>query len=197
VLTHPQRDHIGGAEDVLDELPVGAVLDPGIPSDSPEERAALGAARKRQVRIVVARAGEALRVGALRLQVLWPDGPGTREDDPNNHAIVLVASYGQTDALFTADAESDVTGRLHLPPVEILKVAHHGSDDPGLTEELKGLQPRVAVISVGADNDYGHPTPATVATLEAVPGLALYRTDRQGRIVVESDGARISVRTER
>jgi competence protein ComEC len=197
VLTHPQRDHIGGAEEVLDELSVGAVLDPGIPSESAEERAALVAAKQRRVRIVLAREGKALRVGPLRLRVLWPDGPGTPGDDPNNHAVVLVATYGQTDALFTADAESDVTGHLQLPPVEILKVAHHGSDDPGLADELKELQPRIAVISVGADNDYGHPTPATVATLTAVPGLALYRTDRDGRIVVESDGSRVSVRTER
>jgi competence protein ComEC len=126
--------------------------------------------------------------------VLWPDGSGPPGDDPNNHAIVLVASYGKTDALFTADAESDVTGHLHLPPVEILKVAHHGSDDPGLADELKTIQPRVAVISVGAHNDYGHPSPATVSTLAAVPGLALYRTDRDGRVVVESDGQSISVR---
>jgi competence protein ComEC len=128
---------------------------------------------------------------------VWPDGPGTPGDDPNNHAVVLVASYGQTDALFTADAESDVTGRLQLPPVEILKVAHHGSADDGLDDELKELRPRIAVISVGAGNDYGHPTQSTLSTLGAVPGLAVYRTDVNGRVVVESDGRRISVRTSR
>ena len=197
VLTHPQRDHIGGAKDVLEQLRVGAVLDPAIPSDSAEERSARAVARKRGVRIIVARAGETFRIGALKLRVLWPDGPGTQGDDPNNHAVVLVASYGQTDALFTADAESDVTGRLQLPPVEILKVAHHGSADAGLADELKELRPRIAVISVGAGNDYGHPTASTLATLGAVPGLALYRTDLNGRVVVESDGRRISVRTSR
>jgi competence protein ComEC len=195
VMTHPQRDHVGGAEAVLSSLRVGTVLDPAIPSKNEEEHAALAEARKRGVQVVVARAGEAFRIGALHLQVLWPDGPGTAGDDPNNHAVVLVASYGQTDALFTADAESNVTGHLRLPPVEILKVAHHGSADPGLADELKQIQPRIAVISVGAGNDYGHPTPSTVATLDAVPGLALYRTDRDGRVIVESDGARISVLT--
>ena len=124
VLTHPQRDHIGGAAQVLRKLNVGAVLDPAIPSESPDERSARSAARERGVKIIVARAGEAFRIGALRLRILWPDGPGTPGDDPNNHAVVLVASYGQTDALFTADAESDVTGRLQLPPVEILKVGN-------------------------------------------------------------------------
>jgi competence protein ComEC len=194
VLTHPQRDHVGGAADVLEHVQVRSVLDPGIPSRSSDEQEALAAARKRHIRIVLARAGEGFRIGALSLRVLWPDGPGPPGDDPNNHAIVLIASYGRTDALFTADAESDVTGRLHLPPVEILKVAHHGSADPGLADQLEQLRPRIAVISVGAHNDYGHPSPSTIAALSAVPGLSLYRTDRDGRVVVESDGERITVR---
>jgi competence protein ComEC len=109
----------------------------------------------------------------------------------------MVASFRSVDTLLTADAESNVTGSLHAPPVEILKVGHHGSSDPGLPRLLSQIRPKIAVISVGAHNDYGHPSPSTIAALQAVPGLVLYRTDRDGRIVVESDGARISVRTER
>jgi competence protein ComEC len=86
---------------------------------------------------------------------------------------------------------------LHVPPVEILKVAHHGSDDPGLPRLLEQIHPRVAVISVGTHNDYGHPKATTIAALAALPGLAVYRTDRDGRVVVESDGKAMTVRTER
>ena len=197
VLTHPERDHVGGAAEVIGRFPVGLVLDPAIVSESADERSAREAVRRRHVRLVVARAGQGFRVGGLRLRVLWPDGPGAPGDNPNNHAVVVLASYGQVDLLLTADAESDVTGGLRAPPVEILKVAHHGSADPGLPSLLKRIRPRIAVISVGADNDYGHPDPGTVAALESVPGLALYRTDRDGRVVVESDGRRISVRTDR
>lgn len=197
VLTHPQRDHVGGAAEVLGSFPVGVVLDPGIQSESVDERSAREAARRGHVRLVVARAGEAFRIGRLRLRILWPDGPGAPGDDPNNHAIVVLASFGQVDVLMTADAESDVTGRLRVPPVEILKVAHHGSADPGLPSLLDRIRPRIAVISVGAENEYGHPDPGTVAALESIPGLAVYRTDRDGRVVVESDGRRISVRTDR
>ena len=198
VLTHPQRDHVGGAADVIDRMPVGFVLDPGIPTRSGDERAARAAAQRHGLRVVLARVGETFRLGLLRLQVLWPDGPGAPGEDPNQHAIVLLASYGQIDALLTADAESDVTLPLHLPSVEVLKVAHHGSADAGLAELLERLRPRVAVISVGAHNDYGHPTASTIATLRRFPGLALYRTDQDGGVTLESDdGARLTVTSER
>jgi competence protein ComEC len=85
---------------------------------------------------------------------------------------------------------------LDLPAIEILKVAHHGSEDEGLAALLHVLHPTVAVISVGQKNDYGHPAPSTLATLDGFPGLSLYRTDEDGRVTVESDGSRIVVRTD-
>jgi competence protein ComEC len=90
-----------------------------------------------------------------------------------------------------------VTLPLRPPPAEILKVAHHGSADAGLPALLDLVRPRVAVISVGAGNDYGHPAPSTVSALEALPRLDLYRTDEDGRVVLETDGRRVSVREER
>ena len=194
VLTHPQRDHIGGAAEVIDRFQVDLVLDPGIPAQSSDARAALVAARKRGVRVVLTRAGAVYRLGRLRLQVLWPDGPGRPDDDPNEHAIVLLASYGEVDAFLPADAESSVTFALRPPPVEILKVAHHGSSDPLLPALLRRLRPEVAVLSAGEDNAYGHPAPSTLA---ALAGVRVYRTDRNGRVTLESDGRVVSVRTER
>ena len=79
----------------------------------------------------------------------------------------------------------------------MLKVAHHGSADAGLLDELRVLRPRIAVISVGHGNDYGHPRPQTIEALRAVPGLRLFRTDEDGRVVVESDGRTLSVETAR
>jgi competence protein ComEC len=101
------------------------------------------------------------------------------------------------DALLTADAESPVTLPLNPPPVEIFKVAHHGSADEGLERLLELTKPRVAIVSCGRDNDYGHPTPTTMATLEAAPALEVFRTDLDGRVVVETDGERISTWSER
>jgi competence protein ComEC len=197
VLTHPQRDHIGGAATVLQRLGVDRVLDPRLAASGPEERDALKAAAEHGVEIVEARAGRAFKLGRLRLRILWPNRAGAESEDPNQLAVVLLASYGETDALLTADAETDVTAPLLSTHVEILKVAHHGSADPGLDDELRELRPAVAVISCGRGNDYGHPRQSTLDALEASPGLSLFRTDENGRVVVESDGERVSVRTDR
>jgi competence protein ComEC len=197
VLTHPQRDHIGGAPRVVDRLDVEAIAEPGIEAPSPDREAVLAAARRLGIPVVVVHSGEVFELGKLELRVLWPDDPGLPSEDPNQHAVVALASYGATDVLLTADAESDVTARLHLRPVEVLKVAHHGSEDPGLPDLLRVLRPSIAVISVGAHNDYDHPRPETLAALEAQPGLRTLRTDVNGRIVVESDGRTLTVRSDR
>jgi competence protein ComEC len=193
VLTHPQRDHVGGAAEVLERVDVETILDSGIREPSADWSAAFAVARRDRVRVVTARAGQRFRVGRLRLAMLWPDGPAPPGADPNDHAIVIVASYGDVDALLTADAEGNVTVPLRPPPVEILKVAHHGSADERLPALLKLLRPELALVSVGSGNDYGHPAPSTTAALESFPGLEVYRTDRDGRVTVETDGERIFV----
>ena len=196
VLTHPQRDHVGGAADVIRQLRVGVVLDPDLAATGPEYDEAIAAAAERGTVVRTVRAGSELKAGGLRLRVLWPPDPGLPSEDPNLNAVVLAASFGETDVFLPADAESEVTRRLHLSQFEVLKVAHHGSEDPGLEAGLRILRPEVAVISSGRGNDYGHPRPETLAALATVAGLAVYRTDQHGRVVVESTGRGLSVRTE-
>jgi competence protein ComEC len=193
VMTHPQRDHVGGAADVIRRIHVGEVLEPGLAATGPESEEALVVARARGVHVAVVRAGTRFRAGGLVLDVLWPKDAGSPSEDPNQNAVVLIATYGETDVYLSADAESDVTARLPLRAVEIMKVAHHGSEDPGLSNELRTLRPRIAVISCGKNNDYGHPRPETLAALAGSPGLAVYRTDEDGRVVVESDGRSLAV----
>ena len=197
VLTHPQRDHVGGAAEVLEHVRVDRILDPAIPNESADEAAALAAAHERRVPIVEARAGVVFRLGRLRLELLWPDGNHPPGVDPNLRATVILASYGKVDALLTADAETPVTLPLRPPPAEILKVAHHGSADEGLPRLLQLTRPLVAVISCGRDNDYGHPAPTTITALTAAPRLDVFRTDQDGRVVIETDGERISTWSQR
>ena len=100
---------------------------------------------------------------------------------------------GSFSAFLPADAESDVFGSLDLEPVTVLKVAHHGSADPGLPEALARLRPQLAAIEVGRHNPYGHPTSQALGALRAVPRL--YRTDRDGTVRVTVDHGHMSVTT--
>ena len=111
---------------------------------------------------------------------------------------MLLATYGEVDVLLTRrrrDGRDRV--RCSRAAIEVLKVAHHGSEDPGLEAELRELRPAVAVISCGRGNDYGHPRAETLAALDTVPGLSLYRTDRRraDRGRVATDGACRSARS--
>jgi competence protein ComEC len=174
---------------------VGAVLDGAAtaPGDPRAEAAVERAIAQSGARRILPHAGQRLAVGRFGLDVLWPPpdppAPGT---DPNLRAIVLHVRRGALDLLLTADAESPVTGALDLPQVEILKVAHHGSDDPGLPELLERTRPRLAAIEVGADNDYGHPTASTLRALAAA-NVPVVRTDRDGTVRVALTGRTLQV----
>ncbi len=198
VITHAHRDHVGGASPVLRRLAVGT-------ADRPDAAAAPGSTSRRCVELPIGSVfrsyrrawGEHTRSANSTCGVLWPDHAGSPDEDPHLHGTVLLATYGSLDLLLTGDSESAVTRSLPLRQVEVLKVAHHGSSDEGLAAELRVLRPRVAVISVGAHNDYGHPRPDTLAALRGRHGVAVYRTDESGRIVLESDGRSLTIRTER
>jgi competence protein ComEC len=197
VVTHAQADHDGAAAAVLRALPVALVLDgrDGV-RDQPGARMATEAGR-RHVRLVAARAGEMLRVGAVVIRVLWPEPAAAQakaDVDPNQRAIVAEAQADGVRVLLTADAESDVLDRLDLRAVDILKVSHHGSADPGLPALLERLHPRLAAIEVGRHNTYGHPSPTTVQALRA-GGVAVFRTDRDGSIRVEPSRGALRVQT--
>ena len=197
VVTHAQADHDGGAAAVLAAIPVGLVLDGRDGVREPLGARMAAEARRRAMAVVPPEAGQTLRAGAIELHVLSParEQPEAHAGaDPNQRAIVAEARVGEFRMLLTADAESDVLSLLDLGRVDVLKVPHHGSADPGLPALLERMRPRVAAIEVGAHNTYGHPVPATVRALEA-GGATVYRTDRDGNVRLEQEGGVLRVRT--
>ncbi|HSR94670.1 MAG TPA: MBL fold metallo-hydrolase, partial [Solirubrobacterales bacterium] len=189
IVTHDQSDHAGGVRELLGEMPIGRLLYAVLRRSTLAEVRAAGIPTGR-----LGMGGE-LRDGRLRLEVIWPPADllagSHRGQDPNLLAIVMVARWRRFSMLLTADAEAETTP-LDPGPVDVLKVAHHGSDDAGLGRLLDRTRPRLAVISVGADNPFGHPTPATLATL-AAHGVRTLRTDRDGTIVLDVDRNSIQV----
>ena len=193
VVTHDQADHEGGAPGVLAGHRVGLVLDGAAGDRTSEHLALVRAAAAAHARRIAPQRGQVLRAGRIRVDVLWPPWPPPDPGgDPNQRAIVALVHVGRFDLLLPADAESDVTAPLTLPPVDALKVAHHGSEDPGLPDLLQRLRPRVAVIEVGRRNTYGHPTPQALDAVTA-SGAALYRTDRDGTVRLTVTGDRLRV----
>ena len=181
VITHDQSDHAAGVEELLGEFPVGRLIFGRLSRRTIVAAAEAGAVSQRVA------AGQELRSGRLRLRVLWPPSELLREaggdEDPNQLALVLEARWDDFTMLLTADAEAESVP-LDPGPVDVLKVAHHGSDDAGLGSLLDRIRPRLAVISVGEGNPYGHPTPGTLAVLarHRVPTL---RTDEDGDVVID------------
>jgi competence protein ComEC len=179
VLTHDESDHDGGLPAVLASTSARQLLI-GQGTDVRACRAIscppIGSLAR----------GDVLRMGRLSVRVLWPPATPTRPDpaaDRNLRALVLLVRWRRFRALLTADAEQ---GFAPVEPghVDVLKVAHHASDDPGLDALLDRATPALAVISVGAGNSYGHPTPATLAKL-AEHGVETMRTDADGEVEID------------
>lgn len=199
VMTHGSADHEGAAAGILRAMPVGMLFDGGGPDHRTGGlRAAVDEARRRRIPVVETDRGQTIRAGPIDLRVLWPDRrrPPPPGADPNLSATVLDARLGGIRALLPADAEGEVTTRLRIGPVDVLKVAHHGSSDPELPTLLEQVRPRVAVIPVGP-NTYGHPHPRTVGALRAgVPMVR--RTDRDGTVrIVPGQGGAMTVGSAR
>jgi competence protein ComEC len=191
VVTHEQSDHSGGIRELLGGFPVSHLAYARVGRRLLDQARAAGVVRDRLA------AGASVRDGGLRLEVLWPPRELLASPlggaDPNTQALVLLARWRDFSMLLTADAEAEAVP-IDSGPVDVLKVAHHGSDDAGLDALLNRISPRLAVISVGADNPYGHPTPATLATLGA-HGVPTLRTDLDGTVELDVRQGMVTVET--
>lgn len=197
-LSHPHADHVGGAASLFGALHPALFLDPGYVGTTPPYLAALAAARADGIPWRRVHPGDSLVVDEAVVTALAPDSAwASGLDDANLASTVLLVRVGSVRMLLTGDAEAPEEAWIqsHTPGAlraDVLKVAHHGSNT-GTTESfLAAVQPRLALVSVGANNSYGHPDREVLERLAAA-SVPVLRTDLSGTIIVRTDGTRLEV----
>ncbi|ARE79130.1 hypothetical protein B6R96_23565 [Streptomyces sp. Sge12] len=194
LLTHFHADHVGGLSGVLRDRSVGVIQATALEEPPGQAEFVRRTATAAGVPIVRAVQGERRRAGAFEWQVLWPPPAGPPPEGPNDASVALLVRGAGLTLLLLGDLEPPAQQGLlrahpHLGPVDVLKVAHHGSahQDPELYARVR---PRLALVPVGVGNRYGHPAPGTLARLREM-GATVLRTDIDGSIAVAGAGVRL------
>lgn len=204
VGTHPHADHIGAMEQIIAHYKIGAYYMPDAQNQTRMFEKLLDALTEHNINVKQAVGGKTSTIGwddAVEVRILSPL-PDVEYDDLNDSSVILHVQYGNTSILLTGDAESfaEKAALKALPEnyfrSTVLKVGHHGSSSSSSGAFLDAVDPSIAVVSLGKDNDYGHPHKEVVAALEA-RDIPLYRTDTQGTIHITLDGEGYAVETEK
>jgi competence protein ComEC len=187
VVSHTDADHIGGLEGVLENCEVGMLVHPNTRNNGQAGRL-LALAEEMGVDVRTMRAGDCLGCGEIELSACWPPQDLPPGASVNEYSLVLCAT-GPGFSLFLpgdigGEGEEMMLERAEELECDIIKVPHHGGFSPGNDELFSRVDPDIAVVSVGADNPYGHPARTTLAALEQ-RGCVVYRTDERGDIVIQ------------
>ena len=197
VLTHPHADHIGGADMVLKNYTVKTVIMPDKAATSGVYESMLNALEANGADLELAEPGMTFSIGDLNCKIL---APLKKYSDANDVSVVIRATFGEVSMMFTGDAEGNLEGQSEKDIIatysaselqcDFLKVGHHGSDTSTSPAFLKAVGPKIAAISVGTGNKYGHPVQSTLDALSAA-AVKTYRTDFEGSLVFVCDGKTI------
>ena len=213
VMTHAHADHIGKADKVIAQYGVKELVYNGIPSTSKYFINALKAAKANGTQQVKVKAGDVLDFGnGVSFEIISPSQSLIDEDtaaikakkkvDVNNESVVGRLTFGNFAMLFTGDAEGPVEKDMAASygkklKCQVLKAGHHGSKTSSTAEFLKLVQPESVVMSLGVNNQYGHPHEALLNRLQKQGVKNIYRTDANGTITIVSDGSSYSITTEK
>ncbi len=199
VLTHPHDDHLFGLIEVLKRYQVKQVLSTGVIHTTDAYLDWLKIIRDKKIPLKVAQAGQKYIFGQIELKVLYPFQDFTNQQVENLHEAMVVVQlvYGEVKIMFTGDLEEAGETEIlkqYQPELhsQLIKIAHHGSTTSSNNDFLKAIAPQFAVISVGADNKFGHPSLRIIRRLEKL-GIKIYRTDQAGDITAVTDNQKITI----
>ncbi len=201
VMTHPHSDHIGGLPYLFNNEPIKNVYDCGMVYPTQLYMNAIEQITVKKINYIIPYAPTELGWDPLlKVNVVHPPKNWQYSDNPNNNSLVIRVAYNKVSFLITGDVEDDaeyeiVKSKLNISAT-ILKVPHHGSDTSSADSFINAVNPEVAVISVGKNNKFGHPSPATIARYKE-RNIKVYRTDLYGDINVITDGNKYELTTQR
>lgn len=195
--THPHEDHIGGLDNVIDSFEIGKIIMPNAIATTKTFEDVLDSISKKGLTITKAKSGDIYDFNGASFTILAPNQE--EYSNLNNYSVVVKLIYGANSFLFTGDAEAQSEEEIlakdkRLLKSDVLKVGHHGSVTSTTQDFLDAVNPSVAVISLGAENTYGHPHKEISERLESKK-IKTYRTDLHGNIIAISDGQSISFNT--
>lgn len=190
--THPHEDHIGGLDDIINSFNVENVLLPEAYTTTKTFSDVLTAIENKNLEITVPNIGDKINFTNTSIEVLYV---GNQEEGLNDNSIVLKLTYGNYSYLFTGDATNKCEKLMLDKNIQanVLKVAHHGSDTSSSDQFLKKVNPEYAIISVGKDNSYGHPSDKIIKRLKKYTNN-IYETKDYGTIVTISNGDNITIK---
>lgn len=192
--THPHSDHIGGLDTVLDAIPATTVIMPDVVHDTKTFEDVLEALERNNLKVKKPVTGTEYSLGQATFTIIAPNS--TTYEELNDYSIGIRLTYGNNSFVFTGDAgtlpEKEMLANVRDISADVLKLAHHGSVTAGSEDFLDAINSTYAVISVGKDNDYGHPHAEVLERIKD-RNIKLYRTDVQGTIIFTSDGNNITV----
>lgn len=195
IATHPHEDHIGNMDDIIKTYSIGTFYSPKVESTTKSFEDMVDALKDKNLKVhVLKNNSNSIDLGEnTKVNVFSPNKDFY--DNLNNYSPVIKIQYGNTSFLFTGDAEKEVEKEIlnnnEDISADVLKVGHHGSSTSTSKDFLKKVNPSIAVISVGKDNIYNHPDAITTKLLDE-SNIKTYRTDKDGTIVICSDGSNIS-----
>lgn len=194
VVTHPHEDHIGGMKEIIDKYKIDQFYAPKITLDTKTFENMVTSLSNKKLKINVAKTGVTLDLGLnVTCEMLAPNN--TNYESINNYSAVIMLKYGSSKFLFMGDAEAlsekEILKNGTDVSCDVLKIGHHGSSSSSSKAFLDKSNPKIAVISCGKNNDYGHPNKVTLSELKK-RNIKIYRTDINNTIVLTSDGSHIN-----